>query len=80
MVYTFLTGGYSRIIYLDNNRTFESLKTEYIEPVKERASTDFDYGQIDLALEKGYISQIIYDETIALKTAIEPRNKTNKVI
>ena len=77
MVYTFLTGGYSRIIYLDGNRTFESLKPEYIEPVKIRASTDFDYGQIDDALTKGYINQEQYDDTIVLKTAIEPRNGTN---
>ena len=61
------------MIYLDGNKTFEEVAEEYVEPIKVRASTDFTYGQIDEALAKTYINQQQYDDTIVLKTAIEPR-------
>ena len=72
-VYTWRTGTYSRMIYLDGTKSFASLTAEYLEPVKQRAATDFSYSQIDNALAKGYINQQEYDDTIAIKTLIEPR-------
>ncbi|HEY5582937.1 MAG TPA: hypothetical protein VIK78_00375 [Ruminiclostridium sp.] len=73
MFYQFRVGGYARSIYLDGAVTFEQLAPDYVEPVKVYASKGFTYGQIDEALAKGYINQQQYDDTIALKTAIEPR-------
>lgn len=72
-VYTWRTGPYARSIYLDGTKTFASLTEEYVEPVKERAATDFTYLQIDNALAMGHISQQEHDDTIVLKTLIEPR-------
>ena len=79
MVYSWKVGGSSRMIYLDGTKAFAQLTAEYVEPVKVRASTDFDYGQIDDAFTKGYINQQEYNDTIVLKTAIVPRNGTNLV-
>ena len=74
--YTFKVGGYARSIYLDGSKTFAMAEAEsplYTQAIKEYAAKNFDYGQIDDAFSKGYINQQQYDDTIVLKTAIEPR-------
>lgn len=80
--YSFRVGPYERSIYLDGTKTFEMAEAEspqYTQAIKERAAVDFTYSQIDTALAKGYINQAQYDDTIALKTLIEPRILSSEV-
>jgi len=81
--YQWRIGGYTRQIYLDGTTTFEvaiAADIRYEQAIKEYAAKNFYYGQIDDAFTKLYITQTVYDETIALKTAIEPRNGTNLIV
>ncbi len=66
-VYSFRVGPYARAVYLYGTQTFASdVPTEYHQPVKEYAASGFSQYQIEQALEKGYITQQEYDETILL--------------
>lgn len=72
-VYAFLTGTYSRNIYIYGTRSFSkveppSIPTEYHQPVKQYAADNFTRGQIDEALSNNYITQQEYDETVVLIT------------
>ena len=80
--YQFRVGSYARSIYLDGTKTFAMAGLEsplYDQAIKEYSAKNFFYSQIDDAFAKLYINQEQYDITIALKTAIEPRNETNAV-
>lgn len=66
VVYSFRVGPYARNIYTHGTQTFADIPTEYHQPVKEYAAKTFSQYELDQALEKGYITQQEYDETIAL--------------
>lgn len=80
MFYSFRVGPYARSIYLDGTKTFDTITTDYWEPVTTYASVNFTYNQIDLAVANGFITQAKYDETIALKLLIEPRPALVQVV
>jgi hypothetical protein len=63
---------YSKAVYLDGTKKFEQIRQEYVEPVKQYATTNFTTVQIDNSLLKGWITQLEYDETIAYKSHVEP--------
>lgn len=60
-----LTKAYAVNIYKYGNRTFETIPTEYNEPVKQYAGTNLTLQEIDNALEKGYITEKEYTDTLA---------------
>nr|WP_275261762.1 XkdX family protein [Brevibacillus borstelensis] len=60
---------YARDIYLFGNRTFAQIPEPYVEPVKEYAAETYRQDQLDNALEKGWITQEEYDDTMAYKTS-----------
>ena len=64
-VLAFRTSTFARNIYLYGNTLFTGIPVEYVEPVKQYAATTFSRLQIDNALNKGWITQQEYDETIA---------------
>ncbi len=66
MVYSFRVGPYARCVYLYGIESFQTVPTEYYQPVKGYASKSFSQYQIDQALQNGYITQQDYDETILL--------------
>lgn len=70
MVYSFRVGPYARSIYLDGTLTFQQIATEYWQPVKTYAATNFTQNQIDNALAQSYITQQEYDDTMAIKNAL----------
>ena len=66
-LYQNLVIAYTRAIYLDGTKKFSEIRTEYVEAVKQYAAANYTQIQLDNALEKGFISQTEYDETIAYK-------------
>jgi ribulose bisphosphate carboxylase small subunit len=69
-VLSFRTGTYARNIYLygDVSGTrFSNIPTEYVEPVKQYAATNFSDNQIQNALTQGWIAQQEFDDTMAYK-------------
>jgi len=64
-VLPFRTSTFTRNIYLYGNTLFTEIPVEYVEPVKEYAAITYSRLQIDCALNKGWITQQEYDETIA---------------
>ncbi|MEE6450539.1 hypothetical protein RAH41_08210 [Gottfriedia acidiceleris] len=65
-VYSFRIGPYARDIYLYGRQKLDTIPVEYYTPVENYAAKNFTRGQILNALERGYITQQQYDETIAL--------------
>lgn len=65
-VYSFRIGPYARSIFIYGSAKFETTPLEYHQPVKQYASDSFTPNQIDVAFEKGYITQQEYDETVIL--------------
>jgi hypothetical protein len=61
-----LVKAYAVNIFKYGNRAFSTIPTEYVEPVKQYAATNFTLQEIDNALEKGYITEQEYTETLAL--------------
>ena len=66
-IYPWRVSAYARDIYLFGNRTFADIPEQYVEPVKQYAAETFRQDQIDNALEKGWISEQEYDDTMAYK-------------
>ena len=66
-IYSWMVSIYARDIYLFGNRTFGQIPEQYVEPVKQYAAETFRQDQIDNALEKGWISEQEYDDTMAYK-------------
>ncbi|QGF21703.1 putative chaperone [Bacillus phage vB_BcM_Sam112] len=60
---------YAMMIYYDGTRSFQTIKAGYEEPVKKLAGEEYSELTILNALNKGYISQKEYDETMAYKEA-----------
>ena len=67
MIYAGLTTAYAKAIYIDGTKKFNEIRSEYVEPVKQYAATNYTQQQIDLALEKGFITQQEYEDTLAYK-------------
>jgi ribulose bisphosphate carboxylase small subunit len=65
-VLTFRTSTYARNIYIYGVTSFTTIPAEYVEPVKEYATTHFTKEQIQNAYEKGWITTQEYNDTIAL--------------
>lgn len=68
-IYSWMVSTYARDIYLFGNRTFAQIPEPYVEPVKEYAAKTYRQDQIDNALEKGWITQQEYDDTMSYKTS-----------
>ncbi|KKX54203.1 hypothetical protein X546_17805 [Brevibacillus borstelensis cifa_chp40] len=68
-IYSWMVSTYARDIYLFGNRTFAQIPEPYVEPVKEYAAETYRQDQLDNALEKGWITQEEYDDTMAYKTS-----------
>ena len=66
-IYSWMVSTYARDIYIFGNRDFSQIPEGYVEPVKQYAATSFRQDQIDNALEKGWISEGEYDDTMAYK-------------
>lgn len=65
MIYPILIKAYAVNIYRYGNRTFETIPTEYAEPVKQYAGTNLTLQEIDNALAKEYITEQEYTDTLA---------------
>lgn len=68
-IYPWMVSTYARDIYIFGNRTFAQIPEQYVEPVKQYAAQTYRQDQIDNALEKGWITQQEYDDTMAYKTS-----------
>jgi len=56
---------YGVCVYQDGTRTLASVNNAYVEPVKEYVAQNYNLSVIDKALEKGFITEEDYRETIA---------------
>lgn len=70
-VLSFRRNTFARNVYLYGNTKLIDVPMEYVEPVKEYAAGTFAESQIEDALIYKYITQIEFDETIALIYSIE---------
>lgn len=61
---------YAVCIYVHGTRNFDSVITDYKEPVKEYAATNYTLEQIDNALVARRITEQEYQDTIAYKSQI----------
>jgi len=68
-IYSWMVSTYARDIYIFGNRTFAQIPEPYVEPVKEYAAKTYRQDQIDNALDKGWITQQEYDDTMAYKAS-----------
>jgi len=66
-IYPWRVSSYAMDIYLFGNRTFAQIPEPYVDPVKQYAAATFRDDQIENALNKGYISQEEFDDTMAYK-------------
>ncbi|QIQ61227.1 putative chaperone [Bacillus phage vB_BcM_Sam46] len=64
-----LTAMYAITIYYDGTRNFQNIRPEYVEPVKKLAGEEYEDTTILNALNKKYITQQEFDETMAYKEA-----------
>ncbi|WP_137743232.1 XkdX family protein [Robertmurraya siralis] len=64
MVNTLLTKQYAVCVYVYGTRNFETVVSDYHEPVKEYAAKTYTLEQIDNALVKGYITEQEYQDTM----------------
>ena len=60
-----LTKQYAVCVYVHGTRKFDTVVTDYHEPVKQYAADNYTLEQIDNAVVKGYITEKEYQETIA---------------
>ncbi|MFB0844629.1 hypothetical protein [Paenibacillus oleatilyticus] len=76
----FLVSTYARnIIMFGNERftprnDFKGVPESYRPGVKSYAARNYDYDELDRALDKGWISRQEFDDIIALKTEADPRH------
>lgn len=66
IILSFLVGSYARDIYLYGNRTFPSIKPDYVQPVKQYAATTYSYEAVDNALARGWITESEHADTTSL--------------
>lgn len=63
-IHPLLVKQYAVCVYIYGTRKFETVVTDYREPVKEYAAQNYTLEQIDNALVKGYITEQEYLDTI----------------
>lgn len=61
---------YAVCIYVHGTRNFDTIITDYKEPVKEYAAGNYTLEQIDNALVARRITEQEYQDTIAYKSQI----------
>lgn len=66
-IYPSLTLAYAKAIYLGGTKRFSDIRPEYVEPVKQYAAANYTMEEIDNALVQGFITELEYQETIALR-------------
>lgn len=66
-----LTAMYAINIYYHGTRTFQTIRPEYVEPVKKLAGEEYSEVTVLNALNQKFITQQEYDETMAYKAAKE---------
>lgn len=66
-IYPWRVSSYAMDIYIFGNRTFAQIPEPYVEPVKEYAANTYRDDQLENAVEKGWITQQEYDETVAYR-------------
>lgn len=66
-----LTRQYAVCVYVHGTRRFDTVVTDYHEPVKQYAADNYTLEQIDSAFVKGYISETEYQNTIAYTQKVE---------
>lgn len=69
----FLVSTYARNIYMTGTARFSTIPVGYHADVKGYAAKNYYVDDIDRAQAKGWISQQEYDDTIALKTEVDPQ-------
>lgn len=67
-VLNFLRNTYSRNVYLYGSTKLENVLPGYEEPVKEYAANLYDRADLKNALDKGFVTQEQYDQTMAYRT------------
>ena len=71
MLYQSLTNAYAKAIYIDGTKRFSEIRPEYVEPVKKHAATVYTDQQILSALDRQFITEQEFDETMAYKTVAQ---------
>lgn len=72
IIHQLLVKQYALCVYVHGTRTFDTVVTDYHEPVKEFAAEKYTLEQIDSALIKGHVTEQEYQDTIAYTTPIAP--------
>lgn len=65
VVNNLLTKQYAVCVYVHGTRKFETVVSDYHDPVMQYAADNYTFEQIDGALVKGYITESEYQSTIA---------------
>ncbi|GMX60821.1 hypothetical protein Elgi_07980 [Paenibacillus elgii] len=77
----FLLSTYARNITMFGNERltprddFKGVPESYRPDVQSYAARNYDYDELDRALDKGWISRQEHDDIMALKTEADPINK-----
>ena len=71
MLYQSLTNAYAKAIYIDGTKRFPEIRPEYVEPVKQHAANVYTDQQILSALDRQFITEQEFDETMAYKQAAQ---------
>lgn len=66
-IYSWMVSTHSMNIYIFGNYGFSDIPSAYVEPVKQYAAKTFRQDQLNNALEKEWITQQEYDDTMAYK-------------
>lgn len=72
VIYASLTNAYAKAIYKDGTKRFPEIRAEYVEPTKQHASSVYSDTDILNALDRQWITEQEFDETMAYKTIVEP--------
>lgn len=72
VIYQSLTNAYAKAIYKDGTKRFPEIRAEYAEPVKQHAANVYSDSDILNALDRQFITEQEFDETMAYKTSTEP--------
>lgn len=60
------TRGYANMIIIDGTRTFATIPAGYVAEVKTYCANTFTFAQIDVAYERGSITEAEKQEIVAL--------------
>lgn len=71
-VNSLLTKQYAVCVFVYGTRKFETVVSDYHEPVKKYAADNYTLEQIDNALVKGFVTESEYQETIKYTQPVAP--------